>query len=67
MSTVPLGFLLQPQTLPLDAILLSHKQPAGLAETRKFRQISLRARISKLNQLRTLLKLKRSERQLTLY
>lgn len=40
MSTVPLGFLFQPQTLPLDAILLSHKQPVGLTETRKFKQIA---------------------------
>lgn len=39
MSDVSLGFLFAPQTLPLDAILLSHKQPAGLVETRKFRQI----------------------------
>lgn len=39
MSDVPLGFLFDPQTLPLDAILLSHKQPVGLPETRKFKQI----------------------------
>jgi len=39
MNTVSLGFLFQPETLPLDAIVLSHKQPAGLTETRKFRQI----------------------------
>jgi len=39
MSTVPLGFLFEPKTLPLDAILLSHKQPVGLTETRKYKQI----------------------------
>jgi hypothetical protein len=39
MSAVTLGFLPDPQTLPLDAILLSHQQPAGLTETRKFKQI----------------------------
>ncbi len=39
MSALPLGFLPEPQTLALDAILLSHKQPASLTETRKFRQI----------------------------
>jgi len=39
MSSVSLGFLPEPKTLPLDAIQLSHKQPAGLTETRKFRQI----------------------------
>lgn len=40
MNTVSLGFLFKPETLPLDAILLSHKQPAGLTETRKFKQIA---------------------------
>jgi hypothetical protein len=39
MSTVPLGFLFEPQTLPLDAIVLSHKQPVGLTATRKYKQI----------------------------
>lgn len=39
MSTVSLGFLLEAQTLALDSILLAHRQPAGLTETRKFRQI----------------------------
>jgi ParB/RepB/Spo0J family partition protein len=39
MSTVSLGFLPEPKTLPLSAIAPSHQQPAGLIETRKFRQI----------------------------
>jgi hypothetical protein len=39
MSTVSLGFLPEPKTLPLSAIALSHPQPTGLIGTRKFRQI----------------------------
>lgn len=39
MNAVAMGFEFDPRRVPLDAILLSHKQPAGLAETRKFRQV----------------------------
>ncbi len=40
MNAVPLGFLFEPQTLPLDAIGMSHNPPAGLTGTRKFKQIA---------------------------
>ena len=39
MSKVALGFVPEPRTIPIDKILPSRKTPAGLATSRKFRQI----------------------------
>lgn len=39
MSVVPLGFVPEPTSLPVEQILLSRRAPAGLNITRKYKQI----------------------------
>lgn len=39
MTQMPLGFVPEPQAVPLDSILPSRKPPEGLETSRKFRQI----------------------------